>query len=323
MAVERTSVRGTQSLVHTLARVWGRPSLTGLEVLWRWAVGIPALWLVYTNLRRILAAHTDGTFDVARLGLDSKLVHDPVGVASADPLGATERVSHAIGILYPDLLHTAQWLVPLVLVVWLVASSIGRTVVLRRADARLHSRPVTLLILQTLRMAALLGSFWAWWACLQWTSRVAVANPIAAGGEPELVLYFALAIVSTLGIFTLWGVLSWGLTVAPLLAMLRDLGVWGSLKAAWRLGPLKAKLVEINLVMGIVKIALLVLAMVFSASPLPFETETTQGFLAVWWAVVTVLFFVASDYFHVARLVAYLEFWRAYMPNEDFPSMQS
>lgn len=320
MAVEQTPVRGTQSLVHTLARVWGRPSLTGLEVLWRWAVGIPALWLAYANLRRILAAHTDGTFDVARLGLDSKLVHDPVGVASADPLGATERVSHAIGILYPDMLHTAQWLGPLLLVVWLVASSIGRTVVLRRADARLHARPGTLLVLQTLRMAVLMGSFWAWWECLQVASWWAVRGPIAWGDEPNLVLYFALAIVSTLGIFTLWGVLSWGLTVAPLLAMLRNLGVWESLKAAWRLGPLKSKLVEINLVMGIVKIALLVLAMVFSASPLPFETEATQRFLAVWWAVVTVLFFVASDYFHVARLVAYLELWRAYTPGEDFPS---
>jgi hypothetical protein len=320
MAVEQAPIRGTQSLVHTLSRVWRCPSLTGLEVLWRWAVGIPALWLVYSNVRRILVAHTDGTMDVARLGLDSKLVHDPVGVASADPLGATERVSYAIGILYPDLLHTARWLGPLVLVVWLVASSIGRTVVLRRADARLHSRPGTLLVLQTLRMMVLLGSFWVWLTCLHWASRIAVADPIAAGGEPELVLYFALAIVSTLGIFTLWGVLSWGLTVAPLLAMLRNLGVWGSLKAALRLGPLKSKLVEINLVMGIVKIALLVLAMVFSASPLPFETETTQGFLATWWAVVTVLYFVASDYFHVARLVAYLELWRAYTPDEDFPS---
>ena len=33
-------MRGTQSLVHTLGRCWRRPSLTGLEVLWRWVFGI-------------------------------------------------------------------------------------------------------------------------------------------------------------------------------------------------------------------------------------------------------------------------------------------
>jgi hypothetical protein len=273
---------------------------------------------LYTNGLRILAAHTDGTLDVGRLGLDKKLVNDPVGVASADPLGATSRVSHAVGILSPDLLHLALWLGPLLLVGWLVVSSVGRTVVLRRADPRLHAMPGTLLVLQTLRMAALLGTFAVWYACVQWGTNVSIAEPAAAGDEPNLVLYFAMLIVSTLGMFTLWAVMSWGLSVAPLLAMLRGTGVLGSLKSAWRLGPLKGKLVEINLVMGIVKIALIVLAMVFSATPLPFESVTTPEFLAWWWVGVTVFYFVGSDFFHVARLVAYLELWRAYEPGEDF-----
>ena len=172
---------------------------------------------------------------------------------------------HAVGILYPDLLHVALWLVPVLLVVWVVVSSVGRTVVLRRVDGRLHARPGTLMVLQGLRLVALAGSFAVWFVCLRWTSNVAVARPMAAGEEPNLVLYFAMAIVSTLGLFTLWAVMSWVFSVAPLLAMLRGVGVGESLREARRLGPLKGKLVEINLVMGIVKIALIVLAMVFSA----------------------------------------------------------
>ena len=82
--------------------------------------------------------------------------------------------------------------------------------------------------------------------------------------------------------------------------------------AAFRLGPLKSKLVEINLVMGIVKIALMVLALVFSATPLPFESAATPEFLWCWWIGVAVLYFIASDFFHVARLVGYLRLWRAY-----------
>ena len=54
------------------------------------------------------------------------------------------------------------------------------------------------------------------------------------------------------------------------------------------------------------------LGLVFSATPLPFETVTTPDFLVKWWIGVTVLYLVGSDFFHVARLVAYLQLWRAY-----------
>jgi hypothetical protein len=99
--------------------------------------------------------------------------------------------------------------------------------------------------------------------------------------------------------------------------MLRDTGVGKSFSAAFRLGPLKSKLMEINLVMGIVKIALIVLAMVLSACPLPFEAVATPEFMFLWSVGVSVIYFVASDFFHVARLVAYLELWRAYEENRD------
>src|SRR5262249_1688644 len=123
---------------------------------------------------------------------------------------------------------------------------------------------------------------------------------------------------ATLGLFTLWAVVSWALSVAPLLAMLRNLGPGASLAAAFRLGPLKSKLVEINLVMGIVKIALIVLAMVFTAVQLPFQSVATQEFMLWWYVGVGVLYLLASDYFHVARLVGYLRLWRAYeVPAES------
>ncbi len=234
-----------------------------------------------------------------------------------DPMGAAATLAKAMAALLPPVLRVALWLVPVLLVVWVVVSSVGRTVVLRRVDPRLHARVGTLMVLQAMRMVALAGSFAVWFWCMQWAAEMTVTGPIAQGGEPNLVGYFALVIVATLGLFTLWAVVSWVLSVAPLLAMLEGLGVGASLAAAFRLGPLKAKLVEINLVMGIVKIALIVLAMVFSATPLPFESVTTPEFLMWWWVGVTVLYFLASDFFHVARLVAYLELWRAYEQDEN------
>jgi hypothetical protein len=193
-----------------------------------------------------------------------------------------------------------------------VVSAVGRTVVLRWMDSRLHARVGTLMGLQVVRVVALGGSFALWFGCLRWAANVAVTGPVTAGDEPNLVLYFAMVIVSTLGLFTAWAAVSWVLSVAPLVAMLRNIGVIASLRAGFRLGPLKAKLVEVNLVMGIVKIALIVLAIVFSATPLPFESVTTPDFLRNWWIGVTIFYLVASDFFHVARLMAYLELWRVY-----------
>jgi hypothetical protein len=293
------TVRGTQSFVYTLSECWRRPSLTALEVLWRWAYGVPALLVLrYEGLKILQATPLD--YGALR------------SMTVLDPMGSAETLAKAIEVLLPPVLRVALWLAPVMVVTWVVVSSIGRTAVLRRADARLHRQVGTLIVLQATRVLALLGSFAAWFWCMERVAELTVTGPVAAGVEPNLVGYFALVIVVTLGLFTLWAVVSWALSVAPLLAMLRGLGVRGSLAAAFRLGPLRSKLVEINLVMGIVKIALIVLAMVFSATPLPFESVTTPEFLFWWWAGVTVLYFLGSDFFHVARQVAYLQLWRAY-----------
>jgi hypothetical protein len=293
------TVRGTQSFVHTLSACWKRPSLTALEVLWRWIYGIPALLLLRYEALRILR---ETPVDYAALRSMTVL----------DPIGAAGTLAKAMMALLPPVLSVALWLAPLLVVVWVLVSAVGRTVVMQRVDGLLHARLGTLIVLQAVRVVALLGSFWVWFLCMQWAAGVTVTGPIATGGEPNLVGYFALVIVGTLGLFTLWAVASWALAVAPLLAMLRGLGVGQSLAAAFRVGPLKSKLVEINLVMGIVKIALIVLAIVFSASPLPFESVTTPEFLFWWWLFVTAFYLVASDFFHVARQVAYLQLWRAY-----------
>jgi hypothetical protein len=298
------TVRGTQSFVHTLSECWRRPSLTALEVLWRWAYGVPALLVLRYEALRILRATP---IDLAALR----------NMTVVDPMGSATVLAKTMETLLPLVFRVALWLAPLMVVAWVVMSAVGRTVVLRRADRRLHSRVGTLIVLQAVRVVALVGSFTVWFWCMEQVAEMTVTGPVSAGGEPNLVGYFSLVIVATLGLFTLWAVVSWALAIAPLLAMLRGLGVGGSLAAAFRLGPLKAKLVEINLVMGIVKIALVVLAMVFSATPLPFESVTTPDFLLWWWVGVTVLYFLGSDFFHVARQVAYLQLWRAYEGEEN------
>ncbi len=265
----------------------------------------------------MLLTATSGTLDPISLGLDHALLSDPIGALTADPVGAAQKFASALTQVLPGLEHLALWLLPGLALAWILVSSLGRTLLLCRPNLlsghpRLHARPFTLALLQTVRLGVLALVLWLWFHLVTGSAHLAINAPIAVGQEPNLVLYCALVILSTLGLFTAWAVVSWPLAIAPLLAMLNDTAPVASLYAAFTLGPLRAKLVEINLVLGIVKIALLVLAMVFSATPLPFQSVTTPGFLASWSAGVAVFYLLASDFFHVARLLGYLELWRAY-----------
>jgi hypothetical protein len=71
-------------------------------------------------------------------------------------------------------------------------------------------------------------------------------------------------------------------------------------------------LVEIGLVMGIVNLALIVVAMVLSAAPLPFSDQLGGDAMHVVWAGAALCYLVASDYFQVVRIKSYVEFWKTY-----------
>jgi hypothetical protein len=300
-AIAPAKTRGTQSFVAILGLCWRRPSLVALELAWRWLFGIPLLAaLLFTGLRigNQTAAQIRGT------GLfDFSLQF---------PLNGALSIAETWQILRTPILHALGWIVPLAVLAGSVAAGVGRNAVLRRYRRELPWKPGVSVALQLLRLAALCFSFAVWFRAIQWAANFALASASpsdVAQGEPNLVVYCALVIVTSLGIFTVWALLSWVFSIAPLLAVLENRGVGSSLARSLRLGPLRGKLVEINLVMGIVKIALVVLAMVFSATPLPFESVVHGAALYAWWAVVTVLYLVASDFFQVARVVAFIELW--------------
>jgi hypothetical protein len=49
-------LRGAQSLVGQMGWVFARPSLTAIEVAWRWIFGVPLLAVCWMQVRQILAA---------------------------------------------------------------------------------------------------------------------------------------------------------------------------------------------------------------------------------------------------------------------------
>ncbi|HXS12689.1 MAG TPA: hypothetical protein VN734_08295 [Acidobacteriaceae bacterium] len=280
-------VRGTQSFVGVMAAVWKRPSLTGLELLWRWSFGVIAAALIWFFAHDAVMIWGLKVHDIGPILLRGGLV--------------ARGTSDVLAQLWPLLGGIAAWS---------VFAGLGRGRVVRRWDPSLRLRRGTAVVLAMLRAYAFAALVALWFTLLVRIATSCIWGPMERGLEPAYVPGFAMAVTTTLLLFVFWAAVSWILRIAPVLAMSRGLGAGASLRAAVRLGPLKSKLIEINLVMGIVKIALLVLALVFSACPLPFESVETQTFLTWWWTGVGVLYLVASDYFHVVRAAAYQALYR-------------
>lgn len=291
-------VRGTQLLVEHMSDVFGRPSLVAIEIAWRWLFGIPFLLVCWRWVVSLLSKQEllDGNFSI-----DTR-----------DPWHAAKQLADAWDVCKP-LFKDLHTLLPIAAIAWIVISGFGRAVLLRRMESnrspRLPFRPITTMALQAawLLFAALI--LWGWFSSMRWIG----ATHISALAEPDLIGYFIWAIFISLGFFTAFSLLSWPFSIAPLLALLEGDSVLDALSQSFMLGKAFAgKLIEINLVMGIVKLALLVVAMVFSAAPLPFSDELGPGAMHLVAAVSGLFFLVANDFFQVVRLKAFVEFWRIF-----------
>lgn len=279
-----------------MAGVWKRPGLTAIEVLWRWTVGLPFLWIAVRALTHALRAHP-----LNMAALDAMTVFEPVA--------AVDTLRRQTAPLLPPLQAAARWWLPASVAAWTAASTAGRLAIWRRLDPSLSMRAGPVALLGLLRLLLLLLFFWIWARGIGAAARYSVSSAAGAGDQPNLVRFSAMIVVFTLGLFLLWSLAVWLLDAAPLFVLGAGEGVGASLRSASAASALRSELIEINLVMGIVKVGLLVLAMVFSATPLPFAAEETTGFLVGWWSFVGVLFLLALDFFHVVRRAANLSFF--------------
>jgi hypothetical protein len=276
--------------------VFARPSLTLIEVGRRWLFGLPLVAVCWIEAQKILAA----------------VPPESAGLSALDPQNpwvAAVQLNNAWALYQPHIFELLRWLLPVAAVAWAVVSGLGRSLIFKRMEPALRFRPLQMIVLQAAWLAFLGLTCWAWFRSVAWVA----ATHITPVGEPDLIGYFIWVIFLSLGFFTAWALFSWALSVAPLLMLMEERSVLSALGQALRLGrPFTAKLVEINMVMGIVKLALIVLAMVLSAAPLPFSDQLGPDALHILWAAATLFYLVASDYFQVVRLKGFVEFWKIF-----------
>jgi hypothetical protein len=291
---------------------WRHPSLTAIEIGWRWLFGVPFLALLWMQSEKIQEQIPTSTTGLARLNFQN-------------PWLSSVLLVDAVGTYEQAVVAALAWTVPIAVVVWAIFSGLGRTLVLWRMDALDEDgarpglapylrRVPGMVVLQGLWMLALLGCFWLWYRGVSW----AAATHLTVAAEPDLIGYLCWLIFLSLGLYVLWAVTSWTLVMAPVLYLQEDCSFFSSLTRSFQLGrTFSGKLIEVNLVTAIVKIMLIVLAMVFSAAPLPFADQFGEDAMHLLYVLVAIAFLIGNDYFHMVRLQSFLAFWKTYRgPHE-------
>jgi len=293
-------LRGTQSLVGQMGWVFARPSFTLIEVGWRWLFGVPLLIACWVQAQRLFAALPPESAGLATLD-------------SQNPWVAAVQLGNIWAIYQPQVAAVARWLLPVAALAWVLIAGLGRNLLLKRIEPSLRIRPISMIVLKGAWLAFFAVTCWGWLRSMQWVA----ATHISSAAEPDLIGYSMWAIFLSLGFFTAWALSSWAFSIAPLVMLLEKRSALSSLGQSLRLGKtFTGKLVEINLVMGIVKLALIVVAMVLSAAPLPFSDQLGAGTLHWISAAAVIFYFVANDYFQVVRLKGFIEFWKMFRGPE-------
>ncbi|HVN93480.1 MAG TPA: hypothetical protein VMT38_07285 [Terracidiphilus sp.] len=291
----KAPVRGTQLLVEHMSKVFRRPSLVAIEIGWRWLFGIPFFFLSWRKFEQIVA-----TYPLDSSGANS--------IDTQNPWVGAVQLSNVIAFYEPHIAAALRWLLPMAAVAWMIVSGLGRNFLFMRMDSRMRFRPVAMILLQGAWLAWLGLAVWGWFVSMRWVA----ATHISGLSEPDLIGYFIWAITLSLTFFTAFALTSWAFIIAPIPVLLKGSALSG-FGEAFRLGKaFTGKLTEVNLVLGIVKLALLVVAMVFSAAPLPFADELGAGALHFVTAASILFYFAADDFFQVVRLKAFVGFWEIF-----------
>jgi len=302
-------VRGTQLLVEHISDVFRRPALLGIELAWRWLFAVPFLLVCREQMQHLLAA-----YPLDSSGFDA--------VSLQDPWNSSVQLTNVFSYYQPHVWAVMRWLFPAAALAWGVLSGLGRSWLLMRfakqnpapAVRPIPFRPLTMIALQAGWLVLLGLTYWGWFLSMQW----AAATHISVSGGPDLVGYFMWAIFLSLGFFTAFALLSWPFSIAAFVALLEKRSAFSALGQSLMLGRrFTSKLAEVNLVMGIVKLALLVLALVFSSAPVPFAEELGPGALHMAIAGAILVYVLANDFFQVVRLKAFMEFWQVFRAGES------
>jgi hypothetical protein len=276
-------------LRSSLAFIFRRPGVLVAEIAWRWLFGTSAL---------VLAG-------LAALRLEHAIVIYP---EEQEMLASRSLILIAQAIL--EIAHRARpvavrlgiVVIPSILLLWIVAATVGRGYVLTRLSSRESSGPrwLALSILNALRVVTVLLLVVAYLGCSLATSLV--SNPYEPNYTAGVLVFlslFAIALAS-------WSLVHWIVATACIYAVRQDFGVSKALSATMHL--LRENFRELLSISGQNSSVRTVAAIVFTLLALPPLLVYRMPLL--FWPieiVITLAYCLVSDTLLLARLAAYVE----------------
>lgn len=266
------------------------PGLLLIEIAWRWTFGAIAVLVLLLSMFVLLGSVF---VDPRRLEAASALT----------PLQMVQTVAATLTALGGALTRVSLLAALLLTICWIFMSAFGRRATLVRPALFPGATLRTCFAVSAVRAAVTLGAILAWMLA---GILAGLAGSSTRDTLPNPAVILGIGIPALLLIVTVWSVLNWYFSLAPLFPESTFPGKPGIqiTTAVWDfVRSRRDELLEISVVIGIVRAVIFVAAMMlsFAVSAVITNPRVLVGDLVA----VALLYFLAGDFLYMVRLVAY------------------
>lgn len=272
-----------------LARIFKDPTLIAVEIAWRWLFAASSLSLLMFAMVRLQRAVVI-------------LPEEQAMLASRAPLQVAEAILEIWHRVQPLAVRLGATVIPAVVILWLIASTVGRGFVI----GRMHKPTVVaprwgaLFTLHLLRVISVFALLFAYIGCSRAT--LLVSSPDAPNYLAAFLVFLILFSVSVL----LWSLIHWVISLACIFAVRDGAATLKALRKTSVLLKVRGRILAgIAAQNGTIRTVVAIVITFVALLPLAFYSMP-----ALLWTleIVIFLFYCAvSDILLLARLAAYVE----------------
>jgi hypothetical protein len=266
------------------------PLLILCEISWRWTFGI-ALWAVLIHIAFSSLGQVQMTDAEIRL------------LRGLDPRASSYVLLRVMNAIVPVVLRVFVYTLPALVVLWVAAATFGRAATLR-ALLGPQCRKVrwsAMIGINLLRVALLFA------AILAFVGSSILVGRMFRGREEFLGVAILLSLGVNLLIVSLWSLLNWFLTLAPIFIMRDGAGTLDSFVESLdlfreRSGPYMGAAVGL----GLLRLALITIVSVLSLIPLGMIGNFPMGAVVAAGTTLALFYYVLTDAVQIWRIAAYV-----------------
>ena len=275
-------------LTHGFRAVLRDPTILLAEVAWRWCFGAVAFFLLFGSAMMLMSSVT----------LSSQ---DALAWRSRDPYLVAETLLRLYDAIGGKLLKIATVVLPVITILWTVLGSTGRTFTLNRLAKR-EVRFRSVLALHSSR------AFFLWLAVVALVAAIIFASHVSSrgSGQPDLFLYYGLAIWSLLLIGGLWATINWYLSLAAVCCAQSGAGSVQAFRQAVRFSrTLGGDFGGVSLMFAVLRLIAIAVAFVLCALPSGLAASAPNLYTG-WVVLVSLAYFGVADFLYISRFAAYM-----------------